>query len=35
MNIKQKEVKRSSGMEIVYYAQWTGVGRDWVLGLYA
>lgn len=29
--IKDKEV---SG-KIVYYAEWTGVGRDWLLGLFA
>jgi prophage antirepressor-like protein len=34
MNIKQKEVERSTGTEPVYYSVWTGLGRDWLLGLF-
>lgn len=29
--IKDKEVNG----KIVYYAEWTGVGRDWLLGIFA
>lgn len=28
-NIKQKEVNGA----IVYYSEWTGIGRDWLIGL--
>lgn len=31
-NLKQKEVEGKS--EPIYYAEWTGLGRDWLLGLF-
>lgn len=35
-SIKQKEIERSTGeIEVKYFRAWTGIGRDYLLGLYS